>query len=201
MPVKSLRLGRAHPRVERSPGSEGQWLEGPGAPFLQTIMDELGDLPIIAEDLGKINPEVYVLRDQFELPGMKILQFAFDDDLENEFLPHHYPENCVVYTGTHDNDTNLGWWTGAEDEERELARSYLDVTGEDISWDLIRAAWQSQAVVAVTPLQDILNLPTTARMNYPGTLGGNWTWRMREGAFSPQLQEKLATLNRETGRT
>jgi 4-alpha-glucanotransferase len=179
---------------------EGRWLPGPGAPFLQIIIDELGDLPIIAEDLGKINPEVYVLRDQFELPGMKILQFAFDDDTENEFLPHHYPENCVVYTGTHDNDTNLGWWTSAGDDEREFARTYLDVTGEDISWDLIREAWNSRAVVAITPLQDILNLPTTARMNFPGTLGGNWSWRMREGAFSPQLQEKVATLNRETGR-
>jgi 4-alpha-glucanotransferase len=179
---------------------EGRWLPGPGAPFLQTIIDELGDLPIIAEDLGKINPEVYVLRDQFELPGMKILQFAFDDDLENEFLPHHYPENCVVYTGTHDNDTNLGWWTSAGEEERDLARTYLDVTGQDISWDLIRAAWNSRAVVAITPLQDILNLPTTARMNFPGTLGGNWRWRMRDDAFSLQLQEEVATLNRETGR-
>jgi 4-alpha-glucanotransferase len=180
---------------------EGRWLPGPGAPFLQTIIDELGGLPIIAEDLGEINPEVYVVRDRFELPGMKILQFAFDDDLENEFLPHHYPENCVVYTGTHDNDTNLGWWTSAEDDEREFASSYLEISGDDISWDLIGAAWRSQAVVAITPLQDVLGLPTTARMNYPGTLGGNWVWRVREGAFSPELQAKLATLNRETGRS
>lgn len=177
---------------------EGRWLRGPGAPFLQTVINELGGLPIIAEDLGKINPEVYVVRDQFDLPGMKILQFAFDDDLENEFLPHHYPSNCIVYTGTHDNDTNLGWWDNATKEVREFACEYLGVTGKDISWDLIRAAWMSKADVAITPLQDVLSLPTGARMNFPGTLGGNWGWRVREGAFSPELQTRLAALNRET---
>jgi len=155
-------------------------------------------LPIIAEDLGEINPDVFVLRDQFDLPGMKILQFAFDEGLENEFLPHHYPANCIVYTGTHDNDTTLGWWESATQEERELARDYLGITGEDISWDLIRAAWKSKANVAITPLQDVLSLPTGARMNFPGTLGSNWGWRMREGAFSPELQAALAALNRQT---
>lgn len=180
--------------------AEGRWLPGPGAQFLQTVIDELGGLPIIAEDLGEINPEVYVVRDQFGLPGMKILQFAFDDDLENEFLPHHYPSNCIVYTGTHDNDTNRGWWESATAEERELASDYLGVTGEDISWDLIRAAWKSNAAVAITPLQDVLSLPTSARMNFPGTLGGNWEWRMPEGAFSPDLQADLLALNRETRR-
>ena len=183
---------------DASTAIQGKWLPGPGAGFLQTVVDELGGLPIIAEDLGEINPEVYVVRDQFDLPGMKILQFAFDDDLENEFLPHHYPSNCIVYTGTHDNDTNRGWWDIAGDEERAFARQYLGVTGEDISWDLIRAAWRSRADVAITPLQDVLNLPTSARMNYPGTLGGNWGWRMREGAFSPDLQRKLYDLNQET---
>lgn len=179
---------------------KGRWVEGPGAPFLQAIIDELGDLPIIAEDLGEINPEVYVVRDQFDLPGMKILQFAFDDDLENDFLPHHFPTNCIVYTGTHDNDTNLGWWEDADEQEKEFAREYLRVTGEDISWDLIRTAWESKANVAITPLQDVLDLPTSARMNFPGTLGGNWGWRMREGAFSPELQAKLAELNHTTNR-
>jgi 4-alpha-glucanotransferase len=178
--------------------TEGRWLPGPGAQFLQTVIDELGGLPIIAEDLGEINPEVYVVRDHFGLPGMKILQFAFDDDLENEFLPHHYPSNCIVYTGTHDNDTNRGWWETATAEEREFASDYLGVTGEDISWDLIRAAWKSKAAVAITPLQDVLRLPTSARMNFPGTLGGNWEWRMLEGAFSPALQADLLSLNRET---
>jgi 4-alpha-glucanotransferase len=177
---------------------EGRWLPGPGAQFLQTVIDELGGLPIIAEDLGEINPEVYVVRDQFELPGMKILQFAFDDDLENEFLPHHYPSNCIVYTGTHDNDTNRGWWDSASEEERDLARDYLCVTGDDISWDLIRAAWKSRANVAITPLQDVLSLPTGARMNFPGTLGGNWGWRMPEGAFSPELRASVSALNEET---
>jgi 4-alpha-glucanotransferase len=176
---------------------EGRWLQGPGAPFLKAVINELGDLPIIAEDLGEINPEVFVLRDQFDLPGMKILQFAFDEGLENEFLPHNYPANCIVYTGTHDNDTTLGWWESATQEERELARDYLGITGEDISWDLIRAAWKSKANVAISPLQDVLSLPTGARMNFPGTLGSNWGWRMREGAFSPELQAALAALNRQ----
>jgi 4-alpha-glucanotransferase len=183
---------------EATTAIEGRWLPGPGASFLQTVMNELGDLPIIAEDLGEINPEVFLLRDQFDLPGMKILQFAFDDGLKNEFLPHHYPTNCIVYTGTHDNDTNLGWWAHADKEERELARQYLGVTGEDISWDLIRAAWESKANVAITPLQDLLSLPTSARMNYPGTLGGNWGWRMRAGALSPELRGRLSKLNQDT---
>ncbi len=179
---------------------EGRWLPGPGAPFLQRVVDELGDLPIIAEDLGEINPEVYEVRDQFNLPGMKILQFAFDGGLTNDFLPHHYPANCIVYTGTHDNDTNFGWWENADEEELQFAREYLGVTGSDISWDLIRAAWRSKANVAITPLQDVLDLPTSARMNFPGTLGGNWVWRMRKEAFSPELQKRLAALNRETHR-
>jgi 4-alpha-glucanotransferase len=178
----------------------GRWLEGPGAPFLDAVMEKLGDLPVIAEDLGEINPEVFVLRDQFDLPGMKILQFAFDGGPDNEFLPHRYPPNCIVYTGTHDNDTNLGWWQSATDEEKEFAAEYLETTGEDISWDLIRAAWKSKANVAITPLQDVLSLPTGARMNYPGTLGGNWAWRMRPGAFSPELQTRMSGLNQEASR-
>ena len=179
---------------------EGRWLPGPGARFLQAVTDELGELPIIAEDLGEINPDVFVLRDEFDLPGMKILQFAFDDGLDNEFLPHHYPTNCIVYTGTHDNDTTLGWWESATEEERAFATEYLGVTGEDISWDLIRAAWKSKANVAIAPLQDVLSLPTSARMNFPGTLGGNWRWRMPAGAFTPQLRAKVAELNRDTFR-
>ena len=177
---------------------EGQWLPGPGARFLEAVTNELGDLPIIAEDLGEINPEVFVLRDEYGLPGMKILQFAFDDGLDNEFLPHHYPTDCIVYTGTHDNDTILGWWESATDEEREFAAEYLGITGDDISWDLIRSAWKSEAVVAITPLQDLLSLPTSARMNFPGTLGGNWRWRMAAGALSFELQQRLSALNRES---
>jgi len=185
---------------DASTAVRGRWLPGPGARFLQKVINELGALPIIAEDLGEINPAVFVLRDQFDLPGMKILQFAFDDDIENEFLPHHYPTNSVAYTGTHDNDTSLGWWEGASKNEQEFARAYLGVTGEDISWDLIRAAWKSKARMAITPLQDVLSLPSTARMNFPGTLRGNWRWRMRSGAFSSSLQAKLAALNQETHR-
>lgn len=178
----------------------GRWRDGPGAVFLQAVMNELGDLPVIAEDLGEINPAVFELRDHFELPGMKILQFAFEDDLSNDFLPHHYPVNCVVYTGTHDNDTVVGWWESIGKEEREFVRSYLGITGEDIAWDLISAAWESRAVVAIAPLQDLLGLGTEARMNYPGTLGGNWTWRLSEGAFDGSVGARLVALNAATGR-
>ncbi len=177
---------------------DGRWLPGPGAEFLQAVTDELGDLAIIAEDLGEINPDVFVLRDEFDLPGMKILQFAFDDGMDNEFLPHHYPTDCIVYTGTHDNDTSLGWWQSATEEEKDFAADYLGVTGEDISWDLIRAAWKSKANVAIAPLQDVLSLPTSARMNFPGTLGGNWAWRMQAGAFTQELRARLSELNRGT---
>ncbi len=179
---------------------KGRWVDGPGARFLQTVINELGDLPIIAEDLGEINPAVFELRDQFGLPGMKILQFAFDSDLDNEFLPHHYPTNCVVYTGTHDNDTVAGWWDGIPEEERDFARKYLGSTGDDIAWDLIEAAWESKAVLALAPLQDVLGLGTEARMNFPGTLGDNWTWRMAEGSLRNDLVERLAALNEATGR-
>lgn len=177
----------------------GRWVPGPGSEFLQTVKEALGDLPIIAEDLGEITPDVFALRDQFGLPGMKIVQFAFTGP-DNVFLPHHYPENCVVYTGTHDNDTTLGWYQSAPESEREFACSYMDVGGEDISWDLIRLAWNSRAAFAITPLQDLLSLGTEARMNYPGTLGGNWDWRMTKGILTEDLNAQLRELNRNSDR-
>lgn len=175
----------------------GRWVPGPGAEFLTRVKAEFDSLPIIAEDLGEISPEVYQLRDQFNLPGMKILVFAFDSGESNVFLPHHYPENCVVYTGTHDNDTALGWFKRIGQEERDFALQYLDSSGEDISWDLIKAAWGSKAVFAIAPLQDLLSLDNNARMNYPGTPQGNWRWRFSEADLNEDLKDKLKEINQK----
>ncbi len=177
----------------------GRWVPGPGADFFEAMRDALGELPIIAEDLGEITPDVFELRDQFNLPGMKILQFAFSDD-NNPFLPHHYPENCVAYTGTHDNDTAQGWYASAPEENRDYARRYMSVDGRDIAWDLIRTLWHSRADMVLAQMQDFLNLGTEARMNYPGRLGGNWDWRMNAEALTKPLVERLRQLNEESNR-
>ncbi len=177
----------------------GRWVPGPGADLFATLKAELGDLSIIAEDLGEITPDVFELRDQFDLPGMKIFQFAFSDE-SNPFLPHHYPENCVAYTGTHDNDTARGWYESASEHERDFSRRYLSVDGRDFAWDLIRALWKSRADFVLAPMQDFLNLGTEARMNYPGRLGGNWAWRMSKNALRSELVETLKNLNEESGR-
>jgi 4-alpha-glucanotransferase len=179
----------------------GRWVPGPGADFLQRVKEELGSLPIIAEDLGEINPEVFVLRDQFNLPGMKILVFAFDSGESNIFLPHHYSENCIVYTGTHDNDTAVGWFKDAEEGERTFAQRYLDSSGDDIAWDLIKAAWGSRAVFAIAPLQDILSLDNSARMNYPGKPQGNWRWRFTATELKEDIKQRLAEVNYLYGRS
>jgi 4-alpha-glucanotransferase len=173
----------------------GRWLPGPGATFFQTMRDHLGDLPIIAEDLGEITPDVIELRDQFGFPGMKILVFAFDGDSRNEFLPHNFLPNCVVYTGTHDNDTAEGWYKRVNESERSFARRYLNSDGSEISWDLIRAAWSSVAVFALAPIQDVLSLDNSARMNYPSRASGNWTWRMAPDALGTDIRERLKELN------
>jgi 4-alpha-glucanotransferase len=172
----------------------GRWVPGPGSDLFTAIRNSLGDLPILAEDLGVITPDVIALRDQFELPGMKILQFAFSGP-ENPFLPHSYPHNCAVYTGTHDNDTSRGWYESAPEEEKDFAHRYLDMDGSHFAWDLIRSAWQSVAVFALAPLQDFLNLGTSARMNYPSRLGGNWEWRMDEKDLSDELKERIKEIN------
>ncbi|MBN2500791.1 MAG: 4-alpha-glucanotransferase [Anaerolineales bacterium] len=179
---------------------EGRWVKGPGDDFFQTVRKALGELPLIAEDLGEITPDVFEMRDKFELPGMKILQFGFADGPDDPFLPHMYPENCVAYTGTHDNDTVVGWFDSATPHEREFCLRYLGVTGEDIAWDMIRALWASRANVVVAPLQDFLSLGTEARMNFPSTLGGNWQWRTTNGALSDGLKQKIASLNKDYDR-
>jgi 4-alpha-glucanotransferase len=196
----------------------GRWVPGPGEDFLEAIKSALAetatdlryDLPIIAEDLGEITPDVIELRDQFDLPGMKILQFAFTGP-DNKFLTHNYlTTNCVAYTGTHDNDTALGWYETAPDHERDFAQRYLDCypcegshpssapqdrTTQGFPWKLIRAAWRSVAVFALAPMQDLLGLGTDARMNYPSKLGGNWSWRMSAEDMSTDLQGRLREIN------
>ena len=180
---------------------EGQWVDGPGADFFHTVRDTLGELPIIAEDLGEITPDVIELRDQFNLPGMKVLVFAFDSGPDNEFLPHHYTRNYAAYTGTHDNDTARGWFERADQEERDFALDYLDSSGEDIAWDLVRAAWSSVAAFAIAPLQDLLGLDNRARMNYPSQPSGNWTWRMAEDALKLEIRKRLWEMNTIYGRS
>ncbi len=178
----------------------GQWVPGPGVEFFEVVQKALGELPIIAEDLGEITPDVIELRDQLNLPGMKILVFAFDSDAENEFLPHNFTPNCVVYTGTHDNDTTLGWYERTDENIRDYARRYLARDGHDMAWDLIRLAWSSVAVFALAPLQDFLDLGNEARMNYPSTPSGNWVWRMPPGALTQELQARLKSINNLYGR-
>jgi len=173
----------------------GRWKPGPGANFFSAVAANLGvDLPIIAEDLGLITPDVTRLRDKFGLAGMKVLQFGFSGP-DNPFLPHSYPQNCIVYTGTHDNDTSRGWYGSAPENEKDFARRYLEIDGSDIAWDLIRTAWKSTAVFAFAPMQDFMNLGSEARFNYPSRVGGNWEWRMTEAATSGELQGRIKELN------
>ncbi|RME41255.1 MAG: 4-alpha-glucanotransferase [Caldilineae bacterium] len=168
----------------------GRWVEAPGMELFTAIERELGDLPIIAEDLGVITPGVIALRERFRFPGMKVLQFAFDRGesgalgATNPFLPHNYERRAVVYTGTHDNDTTLGWYRKRSEAEKDLVRRYLGRPDHDIVWEFIRLAMASVAAFAIIPFQDVLNLDSDARMNTPSTLGGNWAWRYRPEALS-----------------
>ena len=178
----------------------GRWLAAPGNKLLSACRDALASLPIIAEDLGVITPSVVSLRDSFQLPGMKVLQFSFAGDPEEDFLPHNYPRHCVVYTGTHDNDTSRGWYEKASDEDRDFCRRYLARDGVDIAWDLIRAAWSSVALWAVAPLQDFLDLGSEGRMNYPGRTEGNWQWRAEEAHLTDALAERIREMSVLYGR-
>ena len=183
---------------------KGRWVKGPGADLFRVLREKMGDLPIIAEDLGVITPEVEALRDEFNLPGMRILQFAFgSDDQADNYKPTTYPPNCVVYTGTHDNDTTMGWFNSkpgenstrdqAEiDRERRAVLDTVKTNGSQIHWDLMALALKSKANTAVFPMQDLLGLGSEARMNVPGREGGNWRWRFRWEQLTPALQERLA---------
>jgi len=138
---------------------------------------------------------VIELRDRYNLPGMKIFQFAFSSDSTDPFLPHNYPQQCVAFTGTHDNDTAIGWYQSAPETERDFIRRYVARSGNDIAWDMIRAVWSSVAVFALAPLQDVLSLGPEARMNFPGRPYGNWGWRLSPSALTPQILKRLKETN------
>ncbi len=171
----------------------GRWVKGPDADFFTAVQNALGKLPLIAENLGVITPEVEALRKRFRLPGMRVLQFAFSGP-DNTFLPHHHRRNTVAYTGTHDNDTTIGWYNTAPDEEKAYMRDYLGHDVTEPAWDLIRLAWSSVAKIVIAPLQDVLNLGTEARMNFPGKAEGNWAWRFSERVLSADVRDRLAKL-------
>jgi len=180
----------------------GEWIEAPGEAFFNAVKEEFGSLPILAEDLGVITPEVEELRDMFDFPGMKILQFAFGGDASNPYLPFNFVRNCLVYTGTHDNDTTVGWFDQASEYERDRVLRYLGgLSADGIHWNMIRLALGSIANQAVFPLQDILGLGSFARMNTPGQADGNWTWRYRSEMLTGELRERLRELTRLYGRT
>jgi 4-alpha-glucanotransferase len=182
----------------------GQWVEGPGASFFQAVRTELGHLPFIAEDLGVITADVQALRDQFQLPGMRVLQFAFDGHADNPYLPQNFVHNAVAYTGTHDNATTREWYEELPDYQRESFWSYLkraSGTGADAAPELMRLAWSSPAALAIAPLQDLLNLGSDARMNVPGRADGNWRWRVREDMLSAQAFQWLQDLTESCQRS
>jgi 4-alpha-glucanotransferase len=181
--------------------TQGRWMPGPGKALFDAISHSLGDLPIVAEDLGLITPDVLALRDQCGFPGMKVVQFAFGGDGANEFLPHNYEKSFVAYTGTHDNDTVRGWWNSASGHERSYAGSYLACSDRDVHWAMIRAVCNSVANMAVFPLQDVLGLDGGHRMNTPGTLGGsNWTWRFIWDMLGSEPARVLGLITAASGR-
>ena len=181
----------------------GCWRPGPGAALFAALASTLGkdrELPIIAEDLGVVADEVRALRKHLGLPGMRILQFAFDGDVDNLYLPHNFDARTVVYTGTHDNDTTCGWWNGIAEEERDRVRRYLAVSGEAIHWDFIRAASASVADFSIVPMQDVLGLGSAQRMNRPGAATGAWEWRFAWSQVHAWHAERLRELARIYGR-
>ncbi|MFH1161587.1 MAG: 4-alpha-glucanotransferase [bacterium] len=179
---------------------KGKWIDGPGKDFFDAMIKRFGSLPIIAEDLGVITPDVEELRDHFGFPGMKVLEFAFDSEEANDYLPYNYTRNCIVYTGTHDNDTVQGWFEEASEEDRDYLLAFVNTAGDQIHWDMIRLAWSSVANLAIVPMQDLLGLDSSARMNIPGTTVNNWQWRARQEDFTEDLSDKLRELTVLYGR-
>jgi 4-alpha-glucanotransferase len=180
---------------------QGTWVPGPGKALFEAIERTLGALPIVAEDLGLITEDVIALRDAFSFPGMKILQFGFGSDANDDFLPHNWSRNFVAYTGTHDNDTVRGWWDSASGRERAYAGSYLPANADDVHWAMIRACCNSVANIAVFPLQDVLGLDGAHRMNVPGTLGAhNWTWRFEWSRLGAEPARVLGLITAGSGR-
>ena len=180
---------------------KGEWITAPGEALFKAITRALGPMPIIAEDLGVITPDVDALRKRFGFPGMRILQFAFAGDASDRFLPHNHEPDTVVYAGTHDNNTVVGWWAEASEKERHFVRGYLATDGHDIAWTMIRAACQSVADTAVHTMQDVLALPSECRMNFPGQACGWWRWRFQWQQLQPWHAHRLAELCRLYGRS
>ncbi len=178
----------------------GRWVKGPGAPLFKAFHEALGHVPLIAEDLGLITAKVHALRKELGMPGMKVLQFAFGEDPHNLYLPHNAVTDCVVYTGTHDNDTTLGWYQKLPDKTADHVRRYLWSDGKTIHIDLLRAAWMSSACMAIAPMQDILGLDSDGRMNAPGAPGGNWQWRMTWDQLHAAQESALGYMTELYGR-
>ncbi len=187
--------------AEDKTAENGAWVNVPGREMFQAFIDELGELPFMAEDLGEIAPDVEKLRDEFGFPGMRILLFGFGDDAGNLHLPHNYIQNSVAYTGTHDNDTSIGWLELQKKKDKKRCLKYLDSNGKKVHWDFIRGVWSSVANTAIVPMQDVLGLGNNSRMNLPSTKSGNWNWRCEKGCFSDELAEKLLDLTEVYGRT
>jgi 4-alpha-glucanotransferase len=199
--------------AEDATAERGRWMPGPGESFFQHVLAECGKLPLVAEDLGVITPPVEALRDEFEFPGMRVLQFAFGEDPKaSDYQPHSFSRHCVVYTGTHDNDTTLGWFHSEAGEsttrtprqvaeERARVLRYTGTDGHEIHWDMIRLALASVADTAIIPLQDVLGLGTSARMNLPGTAGGNWHWRFGADELTPACLDRLGEMTTTYGRS
>jgi len=183
----------------RATAQFGRWLRSPGRELLLALRRDLKRLPFIAEDLGLITPAVAALRDEFHLPGMRILQFGFGSGADDPFLQHTYPRNCVAYTGTHDNDTTAGWYASLDSRQQRRVEAYLGCGATDIAWDFIRLAWSSVADLAIAPAQDLLSLGSEARMNLPGRSTGNWKWRL-DRPLPPHVIERLADLTQLYGR-
>jgi 4-alpha-glucanotransferase len=186
-----------------STARSGQWIPGPGAELFSTVQKELGALPFLAEDLGVITPDVHALREQFQLPGTRVLQFAFDGRNDNPHLPHNYGPNMVVYTGTHDNNTTRGWFEELPPDQRQNVWRYLKRPGgesSDAAPALLRLAWSSAAALALAPLQDLLNLGSDARMNVPGTAEGNWRWRCTQDMLAAPAFQRLRELTETSNR-
>ena len=189
-----------HVPVDAATARDGWWVPGPGGDVLSALVEASGPGRLVAEDLGVITPEVEALRDRFGLPGMKILQFAYDGNPDNPYLPTHHGDLSVVYTGTHDNDTTVGWWAGLDEHTRAAVRASLPDPAEPMPWALVHLALASTARLAVVPAQDLLALGSAARMNTPGTDAGNWTWQAPAGAFDDALATRLRTIVEATDR-
>ncbi len=186
--------------ANESTAINGSWVEVPGEKLFTCLLNAMPDLPIIAEDLGIITPDVENLRDQFGFPGMKILQFAFDSGDDNPYLPNNHIENSVVYTGTHDNDTTLGWWQSLDQEGKKKVCTAINNDCQQMPWSMIEIAMASVANLAIVPLQDILSLPSTSRMNVPGTPTGNWQWRFKSADLTEDIILRLKNSSRQNNR-